>query len=170
MAQDIKIVGSATILSFGKSFSANTYQIRSIHQVPANDNEKEKEQKTLTVRKKLDKSGVVIKVKVPVEEYFGVAVSTIISEEGELSSEITLIHNDEELNYRVFKELGNTNVVAEWQNWGKKLRLPLFIRSGDNELMPYSQQVSGVMLGNSNERKASIGETGRRPKFLNRRK
>ena len=122
------------------------------------------------IRKQLDKSGVTIKVKVPVAEYFGVAVSTRINDEGVLSSAIELVHEDAELNYRVFEEIGNTDVVAEWQNWGRKLRLPLFIRSGDGELMAYSQQVDGVMLGNSNIRRKTANEANRRPRFLNRRK
>ena len=164
MKNTIKLVGSPNIIMFGAAYASG------VQYAPANDNQPEETEKTLTIRKKLDKSGVAIKIKVPVSEYYGVAVSTIINEEGALSSEITLVHNDEELNYRVYKELGNQNVVAEWQNWGKKLRLPLFIKSGNGELMPYSQQVDGVLLGNSNQRKKAIGETSRRPRFLNRRK
>lgn len=139
----------------------------------ANDNASrgaEQPVKTVTMRKKLDKSGVEIKVKVPVTEYYGVAVSTRINEEGVLSSAIELVHEDAELNYRVFEEEGNTDVVAEWQNWGRKLRLPLFIRTGDGELMAYSQQVDGVMLGKSNIRRKTANEANRRPRFLNRRK
>lgn len=140
----------------------------------ANDNAGEQRQprqeKTVTLRKTLDKSGVTIKVKVPVSEYVGVAVCTKINEEGVLSSAIELVHEDEELNYKVFEEIGNTDVVAEWQNWGRKLRLPLFIRTGDGELMAYSQQVDGVMLGNSNIRRKTATEMNRRPRFLNRRK
>lgn len=126
--------------------------------------------KTVTLRKKLDKSGVEVKIKVPVAEYIGVAVSTSISEDGVLSSTIMLVHEDGELNYQVYEETGNANVVAEWQNWGRQLRLPLFIRSGDGKLMPYSQQVDGVMLGQSNIRRKTANEAARRPRFLNRRK
>ncbi len=72
------------------------------------------------MRKKLEKSGVAIKVKVPVDEFVGVAVSTSITEEGVLSSAIELVTANPELNYRVFEEIGNANVVAEWQNWGRK--------------------------------------------------
>jgi hypothetical protein len=118
----------------------------------------------------LEKSGVAIKVKVPVHEYFGVAVSTTISEEGVLSSAIELVHEDPELSYRVFEEIGNTSVVAEWQNWGKKLRLPLYIKAGDGELLPYSQQVGGVLVGSTTNRRKTVSEAKRRPRFLNRRK
>jgi len=136
----------------------------------ANDNGPKDPVMTVTVRRTLEKSGVEIKVKVPVDEFVGVAVSTRISEDGVLTSAIELVHGDPELNYQVFEEVGNLNVVAEWQNWGRKLRLPLFIRSGDGSLLPYSQQVDGVMLGQATGRRKLAGEAGRRPRFLNRRK
>lgn len=126
--------------------------------------------KTVTVRKTLDKSGVAIKIKVPVSEYIGVAVSTSITEEGVLSSAIELVHPDDDLHYQVFQEIGNNDVVAEWQNWGRKLQLPLFIKSGDGELLPYSQKVDGVVLGDTNTRRRTATEANRRPRFLNRRK
>jgi hypothetical protein len=137
---------------------------------PANDNGPREPVKTVTVRRQLEKSGVAIKIKVPVDEFIGVAVSTSISEEGVLTSAIELVHADPDLNYRVFEESGNGSVVAEWQNWGKKLRLPLYIRAGDGSLLPYSQQVDGVMLGQSTGRRKLMTEANRRPRFLNRRK
>jgi hypothetical protein len=106
---------------------------------------------------------------VPVDEFVGVAVSTRISEDGVLTSAIELVHGDPDLNYRVFEEVGNSNVVAEWQNWGKKLRLPLFIKAGDGSLLPYSQQVSGVLVGGTATRRKLAHDSERRPRFLNRR-
>lgn len=125
---------------------------------------------TITLRKKLDKSGCVIKVKVPVSEYVGVAVSTRISEDGVLTSAIELVHQDPDFNYQVYEETGNSQIIAEWQNWGRKLRLPLFIRSGDGELVAYTQQVDGIMVGQNNERRRTASESARRPRFLHRRK
>jgi hypothetical protein len=113
---------------------------------------------------------VAIKIKIPVTEFVGVAVATSISEDGVLTSSIELVHSDKELNYKVFEEEGNHNVVAEWQNWGKKLRLPLFIRAGDGSYMPYSQQVDGLMVGDMAPRRKLAAEASRRPRFLNRRK
>jgi hypothetical protein len=130
---------------------------------PANDNGPKEPVKTVTVRRTLEKSGVAIKVKVPVDEFIGVAVSTAISEDGILSSAIELVHGDPELNYRVFEEIGNASVVAEWQNWGRKLRLPLFIKAGDGDQVPESQQVDGVALGMSTA--AACRRGGRRPRF-----
>jgi hypothetical protein len=156
--------GGSVLLAFGKPAVIDK------RFMAANDNGPKEPVKTVTVRRQLEKSGVAIKIKVPVDEFIGVAVATTISEEGVLTSTIELVHGDSELNYRVFEEIGNHNVVAEWQNWGRKLRLPLFIKAGDGAYMPYSQQVDGVALGNSASRRKMSAEANRRPRFLNRRK
>ena len=169
MNSSVGIDGSTVVLLFGEGRTRRaTAPAR--HFGPANDNGPREPVKTVTVRRTLEKSGVAIKVKVPVDEFIGVAVSTTISEEGILSSAIELVHGDPDLNYRVFEEVGNANVVAEWQNWGKKLRLPLYIKAGDGNLLPYSQTVDGVHLGQNNGRRKLVAEASRRPAFLSRRK
>ena len=168
MGQHMGIEGSNVVLMFGaRSVAGAPFAAREFG--PANDNGPKEPVKTVTVRRQLEKSGVAIKVKVPVTEFVGVAVSTRISEEGVLSSAIELVHGDPDLNYKVFEEVGNGNVVAEWQNWGKKLRLPLYIKAGDGSLMPYSQHVSGVALGQNISRRRLAHDSQRRPRFLNRR-
>ena len=158
MHRNVGIEGSSVVMLFGDGRPQRSSFASARHFGPANDNGPKEPVKTVTVRRTLEKSGVAIKIKVPVDEFVGVAVSTTISEEGVLSSAIELVHGDPELNYRVFEEVGNANVVAEWQNWGKKLRLPLFIKAGDGNLLPYSQQVDGVALGVNTDRR----RTGRR--------
>lgn len=159
----VGIEGSSVVIDFQKSglkrrpFGA------------ANDNGPREPQKTVTVRRQLEKSGVVVKIKVPVSEFVGVAVSTRISEDGVLVSAIELVHGDPDLNYQVFEETGNSTVVAEWQHWGKTLRLPLLIKAGDGSLLPYSQHVGGVLVGQVTQRRRLAGESERRARFLNRR-
>ncbi|MEO6012139.1 MAG: DUF6101 family protein [Devosia sp.] len=171
MGQHLGIEGSSVVVMFGMRSAAQiASQPFTARQFgPANDNGPKDPVKTVTVRKQLEKSGVAIKIKVPVTEFVGVAVATRISEDGVLTSTIELVHGDPELNYQVFEEVGNGNVVAEWQNWGKKLRLPLYIKAGDGSLMPYSQQVSGVALGPQVTRRKLAHDSERRPRFLNRR-
>lgn len=164
MVHGVAMEGASVVLAFGKPALAER------RFVAANDNGPKDPVQTVTVRKMLEQSGVAIKIKVPVTEFIGVAVATSISEEGQLVSSIELVHSDSELNYRVFAEEGNHNVVAEWQNWGKKLRLPLFIKAGDGQYMPYSQHVDGVMVGDNTSRRKLAAEANRRPRFLNRRK
>ena len=166
----VGIDGSSVVMLFSEGRKPRTPAVTPRHFGPANDNGPRDPIHTVTVRRTLEKSGVAIKIKVPVDEFIGVAVSTHISEEGLLSSAIELVHDDPELNYRVFEEVGNANVVAEWQNWGKKLRLPLFIKAGDGNLLPYSQTVDGVALGEKHDRRRLVADAARRPRFLNRRK
>jgi len=163
MVHGVAMEGTSVVLAFGRPALTDR------RFVAANDNGPRDPVKTVTVRRMLEQSGVAIKIKVPVTEFIGVAVATKISEEGVLTSSIELVHSDSELNYRVFEEEGNHSVVAEWQNWGKKLRLPLFIKAGDGAYMPYSQQVDGVMVGNTASRRKLVAEANRRPRFLNRR-
>jgi hypothetical protein len=172
MERGTKIEGSSVVISFGdyrQRRLSDAIEARSIGRA-ANDDGPREPVKTVTVRRTLEKSGVAVKIKVPVDEFIGVAVMTQISEEGVLTSAIELEHDDPELNYRVFEEVGNHCVVAEWQNWGRKLRLPLYIIAGDGSLLPYSQQVDGIMLGRATERRRLAADANRRPRFLNRRK
>ena len=163
MFHGVAMEGTSIVLAFGLPNLAER------RFVAANDNGPKDPIQTVTVRRTLEQSGVAIKLKVPVTEFIGVAVATTISTEGLLTSSIELVHPDAELNYRVFEEEGNHSVVAEWQNWGKKLRLPLFIKAGDGQYLPYSQHVDGVMVGNTASRRKLAAEAGRRPCFLNRR-
>ena len=170
MNSRVGIEGSSVVMLFAEGRAPRRgVPVAARHFGPANDNGPKDPVKTVTVRKQLEKSGVAIKIKVPVTEFVGVAVSTRISEEGELTSAIELVHGDPELNYKVFEEAGNSSVVAEWQNWGKKLRLPLYIKAGDGSLLPYSQQVAGVALGPHVARRKMMHDVNRRPRFLNRR-
>ena len=172
MVHGVGIEGSSVVVLFGGKSAAKTAAepFTAKRFGAANDNGPRDPVKTVTLRRQLEKSGVAIKIKVPVDEFVGVAVSTHITEDGVLSSAIELVHGDPDLNYRVFEETGNANVVAEWQNWGKKLRLPLFIKAGDGSFLPYSQQVDGIALGETTSRRKLAAEAGRRPRFLNRRK
>ncbi|SDG40583.1 DUF6101 family protein [Pelagibacterium luteolum] len=164
MVRGVTIDGLPSVLLTGTTYNTNCVF------TPANDNGARQDAKTVTVRRKLDKSGVTVKIKVPVLEYVGVAVATRISEEGELTSSIELVHPDEDFNYRVYEESGNSDIVAEWQNWGRKLRLPLYIRAGDGSLVAYSQQIDGVMVGQNHSRRMLANEVERRPRFARRRK
>jgi hypothetical protein len=172
MERDTKIERSSVVISFGDYRQRRLGEAVAARSMDgaANDDGPREPVKTVTVRRTLEKSGVAVKIKVPVDEFVGVAVMTQISEEGVLTSAIELVHDDPDLNYRVFEEIGNHCVVAEWQNWGRKLRLPLYIMAGDGSLLPYSQQVDGIMLGHATERRRLAADANRRPRFLNRRK
>ncbi len=164
MVHGFALEGTSVVLAFGRPSLVERRFIA------ANDNGPRDPVKTVTVRRMLEQSGVAIKIKVPVTEFIGVAVATRISEEGLLTSSIELSIPTSRLNYRVFEEEGNHNVVAEWQNWARSSACRCSSRRADGAYMPYSQQVDGVMVGNNQARRKLAAEAGRRPNFLNRRK
>ncbi|RYI22195.1 MAG: hypothetical protein EON48_08145, partial [Acetobacteraceae bacterium] len=102
MNSSVGIDGATVVMLFGEGRTPRRSP-PARHFGPANDNGPKDPVKTVTVRRTLEKSGVEIKVKVPVTEFVGVAVSTTISEEGILSSAIELVHGDPDLSYRVFE-------------------------------------------------------------------
>ncbi|WP_127144782.1 DUF6101 family protein [Pelagibacterium montanilacus] len=164
MVRGAQITGSPVALYLGTSYP------QGLGLSPANDNRARSDTMTVTVRRKLEKSGFTVRIKVPVDEYVAVAVATRIGEDGELFSTIELVHPNPDFHYQVFEERGNANVVAEWQNWGKKLRLPLYIRAGDGKMVAYSQHIDGVALGEAGPRRMLAPQVERRTRFARKRK
>jgi len=164
MVHGVAMEGSSVVLAFGRPAVAER------RFMAANDNGPKDPVKTVTVRKMLEQSGVAIKIKVPVTEFIGVAVATAISEDGMLTSSIELVHSDAELNYKVFEEEGNHNVVAEWQNWGKKLRLPLFIkpRAGSSPPKPRAAPASSTAASPARPTRTRSIALQSKPKRVNR--
>ena len=165
----VGIDGSSVIMLFGEGRSPRTRSLTARYFGPANDNGPKDPVKTVTVRKTLEKSGVAIKVKVPVDEFVGVAVSTSITADGVLSSSIELVHGDPDLNYRVFEELGNANVVAEWQNWGRSSACRCSSRPVTATSSPIRSRSMASHLASSHDRRRLAADAERRPRFLNRR-
>ena len=70
MGQSLKIEGTSVVLMFGgvSATDAVAMPVSARQFGPANDNGPKDPVKTVTVRKMLEKSGVAIKIKVPVTE------------------------------------------------------------------------------------------------------
>ena len=81
MVRSMGIEGTSVVVLFGERPAAAEMPVAPKFG-PANDNGPRDPVKTVTVRKQLEKSGVAIKIKVPVTEFIGVAVATSITEEG----------------------------------------------------------------------------------------
>src|ERR1700753_1868116 len=105
MGESVRIEGTSVVLMFGTRSAATVPAVPFTTRKfgAANDNGPRDPVKTVTVRRMLEKSGVAIKIKVPVDEFVGVAVCPTISEDGVVTSAIELVHGDPELNYQVFE-------------------------------------------------------------------
>ncbi|MFG5118723.1 DUF6101 family protein [Methylorubrum sp. POS3] len=62
------------------------------------------------------------------------------------------------------------DVVAQWRDLSAKGGLPRMLLREDGSLVPVSQQIGRLALGRSRQRRRNGSLSGRRPRFLTRRK
>ncbi len=79
--------------------------------------------------------GIKMAVNVPVASYRGVAIR-MEPPAGEASGAITVVleHSDPALSLTLYRSMDGTDIVAEWQSWGRVLGMPLLVAEPDGAL------------------------------------
>jgi hypothetical protein len=79
--------------------------------------------------------GIKMAVVLPVAAYRGVAIR-MEPPSGETSGAVTIVleHSDPALSLVLYRAADGTDIVAEWQSWGRVLRLPLLVAGPDGAL------------------------------------
>jgi hypothetical protein len=79
--------------------------------------------------------GIKMAVDVPVASYRGVAIR-MEPPAGEASGAITVVleHSDPALSLTLYRSMDGTDIVAEWQSWGRVLGMPLLVAEPDGGL------------------------------------
>lgn len=89
------------------------------------------------IRVKRSVSGITISVNVRCEDYAGVVLRMLPSEnDSEERVVVSLEHRDPALCVTLFEATDNFDVIAEWQLWARVLALPLLIVDGEGVLRP----------------------------------
>ena len=116
--------------------------------------------------------GIKMAVNLPVTAYLGVAIRMEPpSEETMGAVTIVLEHPDRELSLTLYRATDTFDILAEWQSWGRTLRLPLLVAEPDGGLRSAFPHVGAVRVRApiARRRRRSTVVT-RRPSFLMRRK
>ena len=116
--------------------------------------------------------GIKMAVNLPVTAYLGVAIRMEPpSEETTGAVTIVLEHPDRELSLTLYRATDTFDILAEWQSWGRTLRLPLLVAEPDGGLRSAFPHVGAVRVRApiARRRRRSTVVT-RRPSFLMRRK
>jgi hypothetical protein len=116
--------------------------------------------------------GIHMAVQVPVTAFLGVTLRLVPSD-GEAPDVIavSLEHRDPALSVPLYSACDNDDVVAEWQLWGRVLRLPLLIADLDGSLREPFRRVGDVRVGMSApRRRRRTALKARRPSILLRRR
>jgi hypothetical protein len=92
--------------------------------------------------------GMKMVVEVPTAAYLGVAVRLEPpADESDGTVAITLEHRDPALSLALYSANDGLDIVAEWQSWGRVLRLPLLVAEPDGRLREPFPRVGAVHVG-----------------------
>lgn len=113
-------------------------------------------------------NGVMMRLRIPVEVYLGVAVR-LMDSEGAVA--ITLEHPDPSLSVTLHADGGIEDAAAEWQSWARVLGLPLLIEDVDGTLRRPVEMLGALMTGRiALRRRRKTPLRKRRPYFVSRRR
>ena len=116
--------------------------------------------------------GIKMAVNLPVTAYLGVAIRMEPPSEETIGAvTIVLEHPDRELSLTLYRATDTFDILAEWQSWGRTLRLPLLVAEPDGGLRSAFPHIGAVRVRApiARRRRRSTLVT-RRPSFPMRRK
>jgi hypothetical protein len=116
--------------------------------------------------------GIKMAINLPVSAYLGVAIR-MEPPTGETTGAVTLVleHPDSQLSLTLYRATDSIDIVAEWQSWGRALRLPLLVAEADGRLREPFARIGAVRVAAPiARRRRRSALKGRRPSFLLRRK
>ena len=108
---------------------------------------------------------------VPLASYRGVAVRMEpAGAAGQVRVFVELLHEDPALTLPLIVGDEPEDVAADWQAWGRALKLPLLVIGQDGSVSDPLGDLGGVITGPPKPRRRYSFFAGRRPRFLTRRK
>ncbi len=108
---------------------------------------------------------------VPLSSYRGVAVRMEpAGAPGQVHVFVELLHKDPNLTLLLIVGDEPEDVAADWQAWGRALKLPLLVVGQDGSVSDPLGELGSVFIGPPKARRRYSFFAGRRPRFLTRRK
>jgi hypothetical protein len=116
--------------------------------------------------------GIRMAVDVPLSAFLGIALR-VLPAQGQAPGRVTiwLEHRDHALSVPLFSAPDGDDAVAEWQLWGRVLKLPLLVANPDGSLREPFRQIGTVRVASpSPRRRRRNAVKSRRPSILMRRR
>jgi hypothetical protein len=116
--------------------------------------------------------GIKMAVNLPLSAYLGVAVR-MEPPTGETPGAVTLVleHPDPQLSLTLYRATDSIDIIAEWQSWGRALRLPLLVAEADGRLREPFARIGAVRVAAPvARRRRHSALKARRPSILLRRR
>jgi hypothetical protein len=116
--------------------------------------------------------GIKMAVNLPVAAYLGVSIRMEAPADDTAGAvSIVLEHRDPALSLPLYRAADGTDIVAEWQSWGRVLSLPLLVAEADGRLREPFARIGALRVASpiTRRRRRSVLRK-RRPSILLRRK
>jgi hypothetical protein len=108
---------------------------------------------------------------VPLAAYRGVAVRMEPGREpGQVRVEVDLLHFDSDLTVRLAAANDPESIAADWQEWGRRLGMPLLVIAADGSVSAPLATLGGLVTSPAKARRRPAHFRTRRPRFLVRRR
>jgi hypothetical protein len=117
-------------------------------------------------------SGIKMAVNLPMTAYLGVSIRMEPPAAGNSGAlAVVLEHQDPGLSLPLYRADDGTDIVAEWQSWGRVLGMPLLVAEADGALRePFERLGALRVAAPSFRRRRRTALKGRRPSILLRRR
>ena len=165
-------VASDAAAGSGRSFRLDPFALPVRHAAPLGGPEPAfiLDRDRAVVRRTLRHAGPVT-LAVPVSAYAGVAVRIVpVGTEGAIRVHVELLHDDPGLTLPLVVADEPEDAAADWQAWGRALNLPLLVVEQDGTVRAPLTRLGGLTVGAPGARRLRRFLSGRRPRFLRRRK
>lgn len=128
------------------------------------------DQRGAIVRRTLLLSGLPATVVLPSTAFRGVAARAMEDGLGNVTVTLELYHNDPMLCVPLLVAHNLDDVAADWRAWAEAYRLPMLLIEADGIARTLEESLGGVKTAPARQRRKGRASSGRRPRFLARRK
>lgn len=124
----------------------------------------------VVLKRMLQQSGLPVTVALPARAFRGVAARAIEDFEGEVTVTLELMHHDPSLCVPLLVASDLNDVAADWRAWADAYRLPMLLVEADGIARPLEEALGGVKIASPERHRRGRAVSGRRPRFLARRR
>jgi hypothetical protein len=115
-------------------------------------------------------AGVFMHIAMAPNAYRGVVLRLDALRDDGFHYEIRLAHRDPDLSVTLYEASDDSEIQAEWRLWAKFLGLPALVEREEGRAEPESAHLGEIAVAGPRARRHGKTITGRRPRFLMRRK
>ncbi len=115
--------------------------------------------------------GIVMRIDVPVQAYFGVLLSIFTGSDGAPFYRISMPHSDPDLALLLFEARDDRDIVAVWKSWANYFGVPKLLEREPGRIESGEMWIGAAKMGSRPLWRRRGGALAKRkPKLLNRRR